>query len=267
MSDSFFRSRLISIIDPNDVRMSAFAAQRDHYFKSRNEIIVDSAQVVVRLIEEPLAIRSVWATADFYQRFGAELMKRAEADASFYISEHHVLEQVVGHRLHQGIMVIAERPADTPLPLLGNKIVILAGVNNAENTGAILRNCHAFGVDSVLVDPVGSSPWVRRSIRVSMGSAFKLKIHHSADLKSDLVSLKERGYKIYSTGNYEHALPLPEIKWSTRCAVIIGSEFTGVDEEVQKSSDAVIKIPVAPTIDSLNAAVASGVMLFHWSLS
>ena len=85
------------------------------------------------------------------------------------------LSEVVGFRVTRGVLASAERPAPVAAGSLiatGQRFVVLESINDYENLGAVFRNCAAFGVDAVLLDPRCADPLYRRSVRVSMGHVF-----------------------------------------------------------------------------------------------
>lgn len=252
---------IIEILDSSDTRISEFSIQRDHPLKSKGQILVDSEKVVVRMLKLGIPLKTLLATDQFYQKW-KEILTPYES-ANFYKAPHKTLESIIGHRLHQGVIAIGERPKDTPLNQLDDKILIFNGVNNSENIGTILRNCHAFSVGSIIVDNKSCTPWVRRSIRVSMGSIFKSKIYHSSNIGDDIDWLQKNGYKIFTAGISPEASNLKKVTFPKKCCVVMGCEHDGVSEEIAKKSDAIIKIPMARDIDSLNVATATGIILYE----
>src|SRR4029077_480104 len=90
------------------------------------------------------------------------------------------LKDVVGYRLHGGVMALGTVPDEKPIS--GTLHVALDGLSDAEDVGAILRTCAAFGVDGVIVGPDSASPWLRRAVRVSMGAPIVVPVHTTRDL-------------------------------------------------------------------------------------
>ena len=252
----------IWIEEPTDPRVAHFSKIRDGAFKARDEIIVDSELIARRVAEAGLEVKEIFATASFYADCAEVLARLPCLDQVVrYLADRQTLERVVGYRLHQGVMMVARRPDDSPLADFGERVVVLNGVSDAENVGAIVRNCHAFGVHSLLIDASSCSPWVRRAIRVAMGSTFRMKIHHSLNLVRDLQEIADSGYQIVATANRPAAEPLHGVVMRPRVALVMGNEYAGVSDQILGLSDLCVKIPVDPTIDSLNVAVASGILL------
>lgn len=228
------------------------------------DIIVDSEKVVARAIASGIQIRSILGTSHYFARH-EDLY--AKLDCTFYVADQQLLQGIVGHRLHQGIMALAKRPDDTPLEQLGPRIIALDRVLDVQNVGSIVRSSHAFGVNSIIIGAEGCSPFGRRSIRVSMGSIFNIGVYHSDDLAADLFELKQSGFQIVGAANRENSVALPNVQYKERSVMVIGNEHAGLSADVQELCDLAIKIPVSSSIDSLNAACAASVILYSWSMT
>ena len=245
----------------NENIMSLFREQRDHKLKSMTKMLVDSGKVVKRLLRNSGNIDAVICTKNFFET-NQSLIEEANI-GELCILEDNETKDIVGHRIHQGVMALADRPQDVKLDELGNKILILNGVNNAENVGAICRSALAFGVDSIVIDSNSCSPFVRRAIRVSMGSVFKMKFMHTDNLKDLLEDLYKDSYSIVSASNDEGAMKLKDVDFNKKTALVLGNEGDGVDEVIKNLSDYVVKIPINREVDSLNVAVASSILLYE----
>ncbi|MCL2109781.1 MAG: RNA methyltransferase [Oscillospiraceae bacterium] len=142
----------------------------------------------------------------------------------------------------------------------GSRIVALDNVQDPGNVGAIIRNCDAFGVDAVLLGDTCADIHAPKVVRSAMGSAFRLPIHR-ADLPEQLLQLKQHGFAIIGAALSEAAKDLASFKFPQKSAVIIGSEGAGISGGVAEICDEKIYIPVK-NVESLNAAVAAGIILF-----
>ncbi|SMF06596.1 TrmH family RNA methyltransferase [Pseudobacteriovorax antillogorgiicola] len=246
----------ISSLD--DPRVYKFTLQKDKELARDQEIIVDSPKVVLRMMDAGRTPKAILANQKFLDDHG----QRFEGmDCQVYWADVPLLEKIVGHRLHHGVIALAERPESLKLSALGHRLLVLNGVNKAENVGTIVRTCDALGVDSLLVDERTLSPFIRRAIRVSMGSIFRIKVRTSADLFSDLQTLRTSGYQVLGTGIAPDTHRFDKIDFAKKCALIIGSEGFGMDSALVGLCDAVIKIPMRDHVDSLNASVAAGILL------
>ncbi len=253
--------KLTEITDLNEKCVEPYTIARDRML-SGEDMIVDSEKVVLRAIKSGIKFRSILATQKYFDRYEKLF---ADLGCEMYVAPHRLLEDIVGHRVHQGLMALCDRPDDCPIEYMGDRIIVLNSVQDVQNVGSIVRSAHAFGVDSIIVDQQGCSPFGRRSVRVSMGSIFSMKVNHSEDLAADLWDLHDaHGYQIIEAAKRPHAISTAEATYNPKSILIIGNENSGLKRDVQEICDMTVQIPVSDTIDSLNAACAASVLLYAW---
>ncbi len=164
------------------------------------------------------------------------------------------LISIVGFRLHQGLMALGTIPPEKPLS--GSFHLALDGLANAENVGAILRSCAAFGVDGVILGPGTASPWLRRAVRVSLGAPLVVPVHTSPDLAATV-----RGLNAYAAHIHGDRRDYRSVDYSKNACLVLGSEPNGVTDEVLRACKGVIYIPMASEWDCLNVAASAAVLL------
>lgn len=251
---------MIEITDINDVRIQCFRSLRDSSLSNQDKIIAESEKVVLKLLNGTDCIDILFANPEFITSLDQELLNRCE---NVYTAKRKLMEQIVGHTLHHGVMALAKRPSNKTLDELPLPCVVLNGLASAENVGAIMRNCAAFGVKSLLVDSRSCSPYIRRAIRVSMGNVFKLAIRTTDNLPLDLKSLQDRGVPVIATANVHGAIDIDSyMKKSEDYALIIGNEGYGIDQDILDQSTSVLRIPIDDETAAINAACASAVFLY-----
>ena len=165
---------------------------------------------------------------------------------------------------HQGIIIdVGEyKYADLDDIIFDNGfIVILDHLEDTHNFGAIIRTCLAAGVDGIII-PKDRSVSVNSTVmKTSVGGALNMKICMVTNLNHTIKYLKDKNYWIYSSDmdgqNYS------DVSYDGNVAVVIGNEGKGVSELVKKSSDYVISIPMSDKMESLNASVAAGVIIYE----
>jgi TrmH family RNA methyltransferase len=161
------------------------------------------------------------------------------------------------------------RPASGAEPF----IAILVGVQDPGNVGTILRTAEAFGATGAAACASGRSgtanPFAPKALRASAGAALRLPILHGASLPVLLAQLRVSGVKLFAGTAREAACPerlsLPpwKVEWRQPVALLIGGEGAGLPEEAERSADACIRIPMAPGVESLNAAIAAALILYE----
>ena len=140
-------------------------------------------------------------------------------------------------------------------------IVMLDHLEDTHNFGAIIRTCEAAGVDGIII-PRDRSVSVNSTVmKTSSGAALNMKICMVTNLVQTIKYLKDQGYWIVATDLNE--TNYTEIDYQDKTVLIIGNEEKGVSELVKKSSDYIVSIPMKGQINSLNASVAAGIMIYE----
>lgn len=182
---------------------------------------------------------------------------------NIFYAEKKLIEQIVGHRIHQGVMALGEIPSPMGLEELCDHdlILVLNGLTSPENVGEIVRTAVAFGVKVIMFDGKTCHPYLRRCVRVSMGNIGGIDYYKSENLIEDLSMLQGQGGKIVGTANHSSAVSLTQFSSSGKKVVIMGSEGKGIDPSILDLCDETIKININPSVDSLNVASAAGIIL------
>jgi tRNA G18 (ribose-2'-O)-methylase SpoU len=137
------------------------------------------------------------------------------------------------------------------------------GLANAENIGVLMRNCVAFGVQALIVGETCSSPFLRRSVRNSMGAIFKLPVLESPGLVQTLRELRTRGIRCLAAHPHTDKQVLSQADFTGDCCVVLGSEGHGISAPVLAACDEAVAIPMANDVDSLNVSAAAAVFLYE----
>jgi TrmH family RNA methyltransferase len=152
-------------------------------------------------------------------------------------------------------------------------LVVLAGVQDPGNVGTILRTAAAFGATGAVTAASGisgtASPYSPKALRASAGAAFHLPILAGMSLAILLMQLKIAGIRTLASTLHEalaSGLPLLapwEVDWCQPIALLVGNEGAGLPEEIERSADARIRIPIVGGVESLNAAAAAAVVFYE----
>ncbi len=160
------------------------------------------------------------------------------------------------------IVALFERPARPSVAQLAadaHRLVIVEAVDNPSNIGSIIRNAAALGWDGLILDHTSADPLARRSLRVAMGTVFALPHARTQRLADDLRSLS--GFELYAMTPDPAATTIGEITPGDRVGILIGSERSGLSDELLDLTTPV-RIPMSGEVDSLNAAAATAVACY-----
>ena len=180
-----------------------------------------------------------------------------------------LLNQALTTETPQPIAALVQPPAWTWEHLLDPPnhapplLLVLAGLQDPGNLGAVLRSAEAFGVHGVLSLPGTVSAWNPKAVRASAGSVFRVPLL-AVSAKECFARLRKAGVKILSTA-VRGAEPAHQIDLALPVALLIGNEGNGVPEELAALADGAVTIPCPGPVESLNAAVAAGVLLYEAS--
>ncbi len=171
---------------------------------------------------------------------------------------------VIGSISIPQLMVPYQKFAETLTAEPGALLVILNGVLDPHNVGAIIRTAAGFGATAVLMPEVGQAPVTGAVLKVSAGMAFRLPLVSIGSIKQTVVDLKKKGFKVYSLAG-EGAQPISSERFDAPAVFILGNEGSGIPEDIRKISDTTLAIPMDPRCESLNVAAAAAVALYAWS--
>ncbi len=180
--------------------------------------------------------------------------------------ERGALGRLAGSDAHQGIVALgaASKYAEFDEVASSAKlVVVLDGVEDPHNLGAIVRTAHAAGANAVIIPErraVGLTETVAKS---AAGALEYLPISRVTNINRTLEDLKKRGYWIYGvdergTEDYD------KVEWAAPSAIVMGAEGKGLHQQTKLHCDILVRIPMAGQIASLNVSVAAGIVLFSW---
>lgn len=142
-----------------------------------------------------------------------------------------------------------------------NTILLLDRIQDSGNIGTIIRTASAFGLKNILLSQGCADIYSPKVLRSTMGNIFNINIFQLKDNEKDiLLKLKEIGYKIYVTG-LVNGEKLEDISFDKNSVLIVGNEANGVSKEIFDICDKVITIPMEKNTESLNVAIATGIIL------
>ena len=228
---------------------------------SSNAFLTDGEKITLTVLESGMSIASILLTEDLFLKHEA-LIKSRLSDEYILIMPKKEMDALVGINLHSPMMSIAHTPPPYDMHSLKSPIIALNGIVNSDNVGGIIRNAIGLGFESIITDSTTSSPYLRRSIRVSMGSIAFAKCGFSQNLKQDLEQMKsEKGLTIISAEINSYSASLYDYVFPQDFIIVLGSEGNGIDDNILAISDKIIHIPMNSRVKSLNVSSSSAIIL------
>jgi tRNA G18 (ribose-2'-O)-methylase SpoU len=270
---------VFQIDDPGDPRIADYRNIPDSALLERQQLFIAEGRLVVRrlLASNRLVTRSLMVTAPALAALGGSLHQAL----SVFLVSQAVMDGIAGFNVHRGCLAIGERGQRLEwraLAAVARRLVILEGVANADNVGAIFRNAAAFGVDAVLLGPDCADPLYRKAIRTSMAAALTVPFAHvngaaharpakAAPWPDAIRALRADGFHVIALAPCAHARPLREtataVPAGARVVLVAGHEGNGLTRDAMDACDTVARIPMAAGHDSLNVATAVAIALYE----
>ncbi|MBV9611439.1 MAG: 23S rRNA (guanosine(2251)-2'-O)-methyltransferase RlmB [Acidobacteriaceae bacterium] len=167
---------------------------------------------------------------------------------------------------HQGVMAFGAAHSYSELHNVtegARLLVVLDGVEDPHNLGAIIRTAHAAGANAIIVPERRSAPLTETVDRAAAGALEYLAIARVTNISQTLERLKQTGFWIYGLDEGGAQL-YDQVDYTSPSAIVLGSEGKGLHAGVQKHCDVLVRIPMAGAVPSLNVSVAAGIVLFEW---
>lgn len=173
-----------------------------------------------------------------------------------------LLQAMADTKSPQGVLFLCSLPpTKPPAKLVGDRYLVLDGLQDPGNVGTILRTADAFGADGIFLTNNCADPFSPKTVRATMGAIFRLPVWE-AEPEIIRSRLKEAGIRLCAAALRKDAEDVRSAGL-TRSAVVIGSEGRGVSEEVLAMADETVVIPMTSRCESLNAAAAAAVILWE----
>jgi tRNA G18 (ribose-2'-O)-methylase SpoU len=229
--------------------------------------VAEGEKVVRRLLESPLPVVSALLLERWFLELEPLLASRAEK-IHVYIAERPLLEQIIGFAIYQGALAVGRAPANARLDELLARdksplIVAAEGISSGENMGGLVRNCAAFGVSGIIAAESSCSPYLRRAVRASMGTVFKIPVLETPSLLRALQELKQVGVKCIAAHPHTDERRITEADFRGPTCIVLGAEGTGLSPEILAACDEAVLIPMHAEVDSLNVGAAGAVFLYE----
>lgn len=221
------------------------------YRRERGEFLCDSPKLLAEALQWEVPLTAVVSTD------GTEV-----AGVRCVQVPRDVMESVSPMKTPQGVLFSCRLPGEeVPETLPGKHYVVLDGVQDPGNVGTVLRTLDAFDFDGLILLENCADPYQPKTVRASMGAIFRRPVYQMT--AEEMAHLLQRSdLPLFGAALREDTEDVRTVDMS-RCAVAIGSEGRGLTETVLRLCDKTVKIPMSTRCESLNAAMAAGVILWE----
>ena len=260
---------VIELHDLNDPGAAVFSKLTETQLRSRvdpaqGRFIAESPKVIRVALKAGYVPTALLCEKKHICGDAADIIKQC-GDIPIFTGERKLLADLTGYTLTRGVLCAMRRPTEKSVEEIcegAHRIVVIDGVVDTTNIGAIFRSAAALGIDGVLLTRNSCDPLNRRAVRVSMGSVFLVPWTWIDD---PITSLHDYGFQTAAMALTPKSISLdaPVLKTINRLAIIMGTEGDGLPEEVITTSDYVVRIPMSHEVDSLNVAAAAAVAFWE----
>lgn len=265
--------RQITTLDDPELEVYSHLTEaqlRNKLEPTKGVFIAESPKVIKAALEAGCQPLSVLTEEKFVDR---QVLPFAEkfGNITVYTGSRELLSSLTGYSLSRGMICAMYRPELPSVEAICNeakRVVLVDGVVNATNTGAIFRAAAALGIDALLFTHTCCDPLNRRSVRVSMGTIFKLswtQLDSSTSATEAVGQLRENGFVTIAMALTDKALPIdsPAFANLDRAAIVLGNEGDGLPAETITACCHSAIIPMQNGVDSLNVAAAAAVAFWQ----
>ena len=221
----------------------------------------------IKLFSEALT-RGVCLSCVLFTQKNEELVKTLPESVRKIQVSDGVYQKISSEKSPSGIFCIAKaidkfhKIATIYNNINGSKI-ILNSLRDPGNLGTVIRSALAFGIDEVILSDDCADIYNEKTIRASMGCLFSQRVTVCQDIIGTIKTLKENGYSVYATALDDNSLSLDDITCNEKTVFIIGNEGHGLSKDVIDASSSPLIIPMPGGAESLNASVASTILIWE----
>ncbi len=250
----------------NQIFRHALSLKRKKYRDQYGEYLIEGPNLIKEALKEGVEIRTLMISV-FSEDGGndSEILEEECLKDRTLVLSGNLFEELSETETPQGMLAVVSkrvncRPDDVMRP--GGSIIVLDRLQDPGNIGTILRTADAAGFDMAIFIKGTGDPYSSKIVRSAAGSLFRIPIVSVSGYDELEELLRRNGKKIIATAmNGEAAYFETDI--STDCAIVIGNEGNGVDDDLIRRADMTISIPMAGNTESLNASVAAGILMYE----
>jgi len=248
-------------------------ARRVRDGKETEHIFIEGSRLCEEAVSSDMLVTTAFMSATFHASEPGTHLQQAlkKTNADMYLVSDSLLGSIADTKTPQGIVLIGGRPKSRGLNDLfstehTNRLmplwIYLYEINNPSNLGAVIRTAEAAGAMGVIVSPNSADPFSPKSLRASMGSAFRVPAVQDIGIEYVLQAARQKGIRTLAVDAHGEKSYLG-VDWKTPSLLVFGSEAHGLAADVLSRVDERVKIPMNGNVESLNLAVSTAIILFE----
>ena len=248
----------------NEVIKNIRKLKEKKYRDQTNQYIVEGIKMIKEAITEEAVIKLIVVCEENANSgsIDKKLLYEIAKYECIYVSKK-VFDLISEVKTPQGILAVIEKDnSEDKIDYKQDVIVVLDGIQDPGNLGTILRTIDSVGLNQVIVSKETADAYNPKVVRSTMGAIFRVNIIESDNLLDTLKNIKKHKYKVMAT-SLETENSIYDVDY-TKKVLVIGNEANGVSQDILDYADEKIKIPMLGKTESLNASVATAVILYEY---
>ncbi len=233
--------------------------------RQSQSFLIEGERLVLDTPEEYL--EKIYLTRKAWDRIGETLRRRGLEDRTVLFSEE-AMAKAADTKAPQGVLAVARQPQHTMEELLQSRglepplLLLLEDIQDPGNLGTMFRSAEAAGVNGIIMSKGTADVFNPKVVRSTMSALFRMPFVYVPDLTETMRQLRQCGIALYAAC-LEGSVPYTEADFHPAAGILIGNEGNGLTEAVQELADGRIRIPMAGQIESLNAAISAGILMYE----
>ena len=234
------------------------------YRTEYNEFIIEGAKIIKEAIEENVNIKNIIISEEALNNELVEKQLKTVIETQNYILVSNSIFKVLSEvEKPQGVLAIIEKKTyNNEIDYTQDLILILDNIQDPGNLGTIIRTADSVGLTQILVSKGTVDCYNSKVLRSTMGAIFRVNIIEIENLEKSIEEIKQNKFKVVIT-SLQTNKSIYDIKLN-KVAIVIGNEANGVSKEIKELADINAIIPMKGKTESLNASVATGVILYEY---
>lgn len=225
------------------------------------EFIIEGAKMIEEAVRENAKIKMIIVCEELNQNLlPKEILYKIAKEKIVYVNDK-IFKLLTDVTTPQGILAIVEKNKNKEIDFSRELFLILDNIQDPGNMGTILRTADSVALTQIIVPKGNADPYNPKVVRSTMGAIFRVNVIEVEDLVKKIKEMKKHKIQILAT-DLATDYSIYDVNYR-KSAIIIGNEGNGVSKEVLEIADKRIKIPMIGKTESLNAAVATGIILYN----
>ena len=248
----------------NEIIKNIRKLKEKKYRDLSNSYIIEGIKLIKEAIVESKQIKQIIVCEENINNGGIDqkLLYEIAKYECIYVTKK-IFSLISDVQNPQGIMAVIEKQnSEDNIDYKEDVIVVLDGIQDPGNLGTILRTIDSVGLKQVIVSKETADAYNPKVVRSTMGAIFRVNIIESDNLIETLKNLRKHKYKVMAT-SLETNSNIYNVDYNKK-VIVIGNEANGVEQKIQDMADVKVKIPMLGKTESLNASVATGIVLYEY---